>query len=270
MAHLSCVGETTEGLAATLDRIAAAGIENVFALRGDPPRGAGGLRPARGRARQRRRAGRLHRRRLGLRDRRRLLPRGPPRGARPRDRPRLPEDQGRLRRRLPDHPALLRQPGLLRLRRARRGRAGIEVPILAGVIPVASFAQTKRICDLCDASIPPPLEAAFEAAGGDPERRVRARRRLRRPAVRGAADRRRARDPLLRAQPGAGDAGGARRAARLAALGAGPRRRGDLGRVAPTKLSAAMANRREERERAAAPGADRSAKRREPAPTATA
>ena len=39
MAHLSCVGETTEGLGATLDRIAAAGIENVFALRGDPPRG---------------------------------------------------------------------------------------------------------------------------------------------------------------------------------------------------------------------------------------
>ena len=124
MAHLSCVGETTEGLAATLDRIAAAGIENVFALRGDPPRGRGGLRPARGRPRQRRRAGRLHRRRLGLRDRRRLLPGGPPRGARPRDRPLLPEDEGRLRRRLPDHPALLRQPGLLRLRRGRRGRAG--------------------------------------------------------------------------------------------------------------------------------------------------
>ncbi|HXR61185.1 MAG TPA: methylenetetrahydrofolate reductase, partial [Solirubrobacterales bacterium] len=39
MAHLSCVGETTEGLAQTLDRIEAAGIENVFALRGDPPRG---------------------------------------------------------------------------------------------------------------------------------------------------------------------------------------------------------------------------------------
>src|SRR3954463_1811334 len=39
MAHLSCVGETTEGLGVTLDQIAAAGIENVFALRGDPPRG---------------------------------------------------------------------------------------------------------------------------------------------------------------------------------------------------------------------------------------
>src|SRR5690349_12174909 len=41
MAHLSCVGETREGLAATLGQIEAAGIENVFALRGDPPRGEG-------------------------------------------------------------------------------------------------------------------------------------------------------------------------------------------------------------------------------------
>jgi methylenetetrahydrofolate reductase (NADPH) len=44
---------------------------------------------------------------------------------------------------------------------------GIEVPILAGVIPVASFAQTKRICELCDATIPERLEAAFQAAEGD-------------------------------------------------------------------------------------------------------
>ena len=38
------------------------------------------------------------------------------------------------------------------------------------MIPVASYAQTKRICELCDATIPAPLERAFEAAGGDPER----------------------------------------------------------------------------------------------------
>jgi methylenetetrahydrofolate reductase (NADPH) len=44
---------------------------------------------------------------------------------------------------------------------------GIQVPILAGVIPVASFAQTKRICELCDATIPERLEAAFQAAEGD-------------------------------------------------------------------------------------------------------
>src|ERR1043166_3444451 len=39
MAHLSCVGETTEGLGRTLDRIAEAGIANVSALLCGPPRG---------------------------------------------------------------------------------------------------------------------------------------------------------------------------------------------------------------------------------------
>ena len=39
MAHFTCVGATTEELRATLEEIRAAGIENVLALRGDPPRG---------------------------------------------------------------------------------------------------------------------------------------------------------------------------------------------------------------------------------------
>src|SRR3954452_16301937 len=39
MAHLSCVGEPVERLREILDGIQAAGIENVLALRGDPPRG---------------------------------------------------------------------------------------------------------------------------------------------------------------------------------------------------------------------------------------
>ena len=39
MAHLSCVGETAEGLDSTLDRLRDAGIDNILALRGDPPQG---------------------------------------------------------------------------------------------------------------------------------------------------------------------------------------------------------------------------------------
>src|SRR6202163_73792 len=39
MAHLTCVGSTREDLSAVLDRIVDAGIENVLALRGDPPKG---------------------------------------------------------------------------------------------------------------------------------------------------------------------------------------------------------------------------------------
>ena len=52
MAHLSCVGETREGLAALLERFAESGISNVLALRGDPPRGETSVRAARGRPRR--------------------------------------------------------------------------------------------------------------------------------------------------------------------------------------------------------------------------
>src|ERR687883_1999565 len=39
MAHLSCVGEPTERLIEILEEIRDCGVENVLALRGDPPRG---------------------------------------------------------------------------------------------------------------------------------------------------------------------------------------------------------------------------------------
>ena len=39
MAHFTCVGATVEELRATLDEMQGAGIDNVLALRGDPPAG---------------------------------------------------------------------------------------------------------------------------------------------------------------------------------------------------------------------------------------
>src|ERR1700722_2129582 len=39
MAHLTCAGSTQDELASVLDRLADAGVQNVLALRGDPPKG---------------------------------------------------------------------------------------------------------------------------------------------------------------------------------------------------------------------------------------
>ena len=39
MAHFACVGATVEELREMLDKMRDAGIENVLALRGDPPQG---------------------------------------------------------------------------------------------------------------------------------------------------------------------------------------------------------------------------------------
>ena len=169
MAHLSCVGETTDGLAVTLDQIAAAGVENVFALRGDPPRGEeefvqpeGGLGSAAELAAYIEAGWSFS---IGGA----CFPEVHP------EAPDLETDLNYLKTKVDSGAGFLitqlffDNQVYFDFVRAARAR-GIEVPIIAGVIPVASFAQTKRICALCDATIPAPLEAAFEAAGGDPER----------------------------------------------------------------------------------------------------
>jgi methylenetetrahydrofolate reductase (NADPH) len=170
MSHLSCVGETTDGLAATLDAIEAAGIENVFALRGDPPRGESDFARIEG----------------GLGNAAELIsfvedgrwdfslggacfPEVHP------EAPDLETDLAYLKQKVEAGASFLttqlffdNQVYFDFVAAARE--VGIEVPIIPGVIPVGSFAQTQRICSLCEASIPAPLEAAFEAAGEDPER----------------------------------------------------------------------------------------------------
>jgi methylenetetrahydrofolate reductase (NADPH) len=166
MAHLSCVGETTEGLAATLDRIAGAGIENVFALRGDPPRGEADFVQPEGGLGSAAELAAFIGSRWDFTVGGACFPEVHP------EAPDLETDLAYLKTKVESGASFLitqlffdNQVYFDFVAAARA--AGIEVPILAGVIPVASFAQTKRICELCDASIPPRLEAAFAAAGNE-------------------------------------------------------------------------------------------------------
>ncbi len=48
MAHLTCVGATREEIGAVVNRLVAAGVTNILALRGDPPKGETTFTPAAG------------------------------------------------------------------------------------------------------------------------------------------------------------------------------------------------------------------------------
>jgi methylenetetrahydrofolate reductase (NADPH) len=166
MAHLSCVGESREGIAATLDRIQEAGIENVFALRGDPPRGESDFVQPEGGLGSAAELAAFISERWQFSIGGACFPEVHP------EAPDLETDLRYLKTKVESGASFLitqlffDNSVYFDFVEAARER-GIDVPILAGVIPVASFAQTKRICELCDASIPTHLERAFAAAGGD-------------------------------------------------------------------------------------------------------
>ncbi|MBK8294057.1 MAG: methylenetetrahydrofolate reductase [NAD(P)H] [Solirubrobacterales bacterium] len=168
MAHLSCVGESKEGLTETLDRLRDVGIDNIFALRGDPPRGEtdfvqpeGGLGSAADLSAFI--AGNYDFAVGGA-----CFPEVHP------EAPDLDTDLNYLKTKV-DSGAEFLITQLFFDNRAyfdfvdAARQKGINVPILAGIIPVTGYAHTKRICDLCESTIPSDLEAAMLAVEGDAE-----------------------------------------------------------------------------------------------------
>jgi methylenetetrahydrofolate reductase (NADPH) len=166
MAHLSCVGETRDGLEEILDRIADAGLENVLALRGDPPRGETEFeRPEGGLSSSAELAAFISERHefaLGGAG----FPEVHPEAAD------LASDLAFLKTKLDAGVSFVitqlffdNQVFFDWLPAARS--AGIDVPIIPGVMPITSYAQIRRFCEICQATIPQPLADAMEALGGD-------------------------------------------------------------------------------------------------------
>jgi methylenetetrahydrofolate reductase (NADPH) len=169
MAHLSCVGETVEGLRGVLGGIEAAGLENVLALRGDPPQGDGEFqRPEGGLDSSAELAAYISEHFPGFAIGAACFPEVHPEAAS------LEADLGFLKRKV-DSGATFLITQLFFDNRVffewlpRVREAGIDVPILPGIMPIASYAQIRRFCEVCQATIPEPLAAAMEALGGDAE-----------------------------------------------------------------------------------------------------
>jgi methylenetetrahydrofolate reductase (NADPH) len=166
MAHLSCVGETREGLIEILDRFQAAGIENVLALRGDPPRGEPNFQAPEGGLSSATELAEFISERYDFTIGGTCFPEVHP------DAPNLEADLAYLKTKVAAGARFLITQLFFDNRLyfdfvSSARAAGIDVPIIPGVIPIATYSQVARICDLCQASIPMELSGAMEALGGD-------------------------------------------------------------------------------------------------------
>jgi methylenetetrahydrofolate reductase (NADPH) len=166
MAHLSCVGETISGLEEILGRIEAVGIENVLALRGDPPRGAsdfeapaGGLSSA---AELVEFISARHEFAIGAT----CFPEVHPEAQS------LEADLAYLKTKVDAGAQFLITQLFFDNEsfwawRDQARQAGIEVPIMVGVMPITSYSKLRRFCELCEAVIPDALADALAACEGD-------------------------------------------------------------------------------------------------------
>src|ERR687886_3112299 len=168
MAHFTCVGATVEQLRAVLDEMRDAGIDNVLALRGDPPAGQEEWRATEG----------------GLTYSTELIEL-------------IAQDYDfaigaacfpEVHIHSPDMEQDIR---VMKMKVANGARflitqlffdnelyfdfvekaraAGIDVPIIPGIMPVTNFAQIKRFTEMCGASIPPDFERELAARQDDPD-----------------------------------------------------------------------------------------------------
>ncbi|SFR05031.1 methylenetetrahydrofolate reductase [NAD(P)H] [Poseidonocella sedimentorum] len=165
-AHLTCVNATREETLEIARGYAAAGVSEIVALRGDPPKGAGGFTAHPD----------------GFADTCELITAlkdaGDFRvrvGAYPEKHPEAADEQADidwLKRKI-DAGAdeaitqfFFSAETFLRFR-DRAAAAGITAPIIPGILPIENWAGTKRFSASCGATIPAWLDSAFETAKRD-------------------------------------------------------------------------------------------------------
>jgi methylenetetrahydrofolate reductase (NADPH) len=166
MAHLTCVGATQNELIAVLDELVQGNVENVIALRGDPPKGEKTfVRHEGGFAHGAELVG-LIRGRYDLCIAAACYPEMHTEAVD------AEADLAHLKTKVDAGADFLitqlffdNADYFRFVERARR--VGISVPIVAGIMPITNFAQIKRFTALCGARIPATLLARLEGAGDD-------------------------------------------------------------------------------------------------------
>jgi methylenetetrahydrofolate reductase (NADPH) len=168
MAHLTCVGSTREEIARLLDRLVAAGIENVLALRGDPPKGQTSFVAAEGGFAYASDLVAFIKSGWGLCVAGACYPERHPEAAD------LSADLQHLKAKVDAGTDFLVSQLFFDNAAyfdfvARVRAVGITVPIVPGIMPITNVSQVKRFTAMCGATIDAALLARLDATGGEAE-----------------------------------------------------------------------------------------------------
>jgi methylenetetrahydrofolate reductase (NADPH) len=168
MAHLSCVGATRDELSVILDSLVEAGIENVLALRGDPPQGDSSWQPHPGGLRYSSELASLIASRYPVCVGAAAFPEVHPEAVD------MPSDLRFLKQKVDSGVSFLITQLFFDneayFRFVDEARAvGIDVPIIPGIMPITDVGQIKRFTDMCGACIPPALLAQLESRAHCPD-----------------------------------------------------------------------------------------------------
>jgi methylenetetrahydrofolate reductase (NADPH) len=172
MAHFTCVSATVAQLRATLDEMHAAGIENVLALRGDPPKGESVWRATDGGLEYSSELVALLKADYPFAIGAACFPETHIHASSPEDDLRHLAEKVRA-----GADFLITQlffDNALYFDFVRRARgAGIEVPIVPGILPITHIGQLQRMTEMCGARIPPGLQRELDARREQPQEAVR-------------------------------------------------------------------------------------------------
>jgi len=167
--HLTCVGSTVDQLRQYLRKAQDLNVQNVVALRGDPPKGDAAFCPVEG----------------GFRNANELVAlihgEFPDLGIavagypeKHQEAPSFEVDLANLKRKVDAGADIVitqlfyNNEDFFRFREQCDG-LGIRVPIVPGLLPVTNFAQIQRITSLCGAQLPGPFVRQLEGAGDSAE-----------------------------------------------------------------------------------------------------
>lgn len=167
MAHLTCVASTEEEICEVVGRLIGNGVDNVLALRGDPPDGQASFTATEG--------GFAHASELieYLEDNYQLDIGAACYPENHVESPSAEDDLKWTRAKVESGAAFLVTQlffdDQLYFRYVERARAaGIDVPIVPGIMPITNVAQVERFTKMCGASIPAELQERLDRVREDP------------------------------------------------------------------------------------------------------